>query len=107
MSLILTEIHRDGHYSTGDILFTSKTNSVNVRFTSDYRVTISGFRLDVQSIPCIVRENYPHLATSLGCDEHEVQLSAGEVQHGVLASETVNLGNYPNDACQNWNIHHR
>ena len=75
---------------------------MNVSFTSDYNIRWSGFRLDIQSISCQDDKNY--LTTNLGCDEQEVQLSTGEVQHGALASETVNFGFYPNYACQNWNI---
>ena len=89
MSLILTETHRDGYYSYGEILFTSETNSVNVSFTSDYNIRWSGFRLNIQSISCQDHKNY--LTTNLGCDEQEVQLSTGKVQHGALASETVIL----------------
>ena len=102
MLLILTETLRYGrYYSTGDILYTSETNSVTARFSSDYRTTRSEFRLDVKSIPCTDVVNY---LQHLKYDEQEVQLSAGEVQKGARASETIYLGNYPNDASQNWNI---
>ena len=57
--LFLAEKRREGDYSTGDILFTSDSNNVNARFTSDYSVRRSGFTLDVQSIPCSDRENFP------------------------------------------------
>ena len=101
MLLILTETRRYGHYSTGDILYTSETNSVNARFTSDYRTAKKGFRLDVQSTPCTDLENY---LQHLKCDEQEVQLSTGEVQHAALVTEVGSYGEYPNCACQNWNI---
>ena len=52
MMLILTETRREGHFATGVILFTSETNNVNARFTSDYSVRRSGFTLDVQSVAC-------------------------------------------------------
>ena len=41
-----------------------------------------------------------------GCDEsvHEVQLAENEVQQGALVTNIENDGNYPNLACQNWNI---
>ena len=108
MSLILTETHRDGHYLNGEILFTSKTNSVNVSFTSDSIKTRSGFTLDVKSIPCADHENYlqqdDHITASLGCDEEKVKLSPGEVQHGALVSDTAIDGKYKNNVCQNWNI---
>ena len=123
-----TEKRREGLYSTGDILFTSETNNVNARFTSDYSIRRTGFTLDVQAIPCSDRENYPEQAdfnphdvysstTSYpeygnysgnngGCDEsaQEVQIPAGETNQGALVTNSENDGNYPNNACQNWNI---
>ena len=36
--LYLAETHREGTYQTGDVLFTSQTNSVSARFTSDDNV---------------------------------------------------------------------
>ena len=103
MLLIFTETRREGHYYTGDILFTSETNNVNVRFTSDRSWTMRGFSLDVQSISCADRSQYPQYNA---CDEsvHEVQLAEDEVQQGALVTNTQSDGNYPNNACQNWNI---
>ena len=31
-------------------------------------------------------------------------IAAGEVLEGALVTDTENDGNYPNHACQNWNI---
>ena len=130
MLLILTETRREGHYSTGDILFTSESNSVTARFTSDLSITKSGFTLDVQSISCADRPQYLQLDDSNQadvytssvaypeytdgnpnysgnndvCDEQELQLAAGDEQQGALVTETESDGNYPNHACQNWNI---
>ena len=50
--LYLIETRREGTYQTGDVLFTSQTNSVNVRFTSDDNVRGNGFWLDVRSTAC-------------------------------------------------------
>ena len=120
-----TEKRREGDYSTGDILFTSDSNNVNARFTSDYSVRRSGFTLDVQSIPCSDHENFPqhgdfnpHDVSSSttsypeytegygGCDDsaQEVHIPTGETHYGALITDTENDGNYPNHACQNWNI---
>ena len=128
MLLILTETRKEGHYSTGDTLFTSETNNVNVRFTSDYTITRSGFTLDVQSISCADHPQHPqqgdddHHTTSAypdytdgnpnysgnsgGCEEsvQEVQLAEDEVQPDALVTDTESNGNYPNNTCQNWNI---
>ena len=41
------------------------------------------------------------------CDDRnaqEVVIVAGEVLEGALATDTEYDGNYPNHACQNWNI---
>ena len=103
MLLILTETRREGHWSTGVILFTSETNSVTAKFTSDFSVTRSGFTLDVQSISCADRENYPqhdYCAVSV----QEVQLATGDEQQGALITDTESDGNYPDNACQTWNI---
>ena len=130
--LFLTEKRREGDYSTGDILFTSDSNNVNARFTSDLSVRRSGFTLDVQSIPCSDRENFPqhgdfnphdvyssttsypeytegnenYSGNNGGCDEstQEVQLAARQVRQGAIVTDTESDGLYPNNACQNWNI---
>ena len=52
LDLYLVETSRDGEYAPGFVLFASQTNSVNVRFTSDYSETRSGFSLNVRSINC-------------------------------------------------------
>ena len=130
--LFLPEKRREGDYSTGDILFTSDSNNVNARFTSDYSVRRSGFTLDVQSIPCSDRENFPqhddfnphdiyssttsypeytegygnYSGNNGGCDDsaQEVHITTAEILQGALVTDTENDGNYPNHACQNWNI---
>ena len=48
----ITETRREGLYTTGYVLFSSQTNSVNVKFTSDNARRRSGFTLDVQSVAC-------------------------------------------------------
>ena len=128
MLLILTETRKEGLYSTGDILFTSETNNVNVRFTSDYTITRSGFTLDVQSISCADRPQYPqqgdndHHTTSAypdftdgnpnysenngGCDVsvQQIELAARQFLQDALVSDTGSDGLYSNNACQNWHI---
>ena len=111
--LSLTETAKDGVYASGDVLFTSQTNNVDVRFTSDYSVTRSGFGLNIRSIPCTERDNFPE--TVIGtesaeeysdCDDsvHEVPIAAGEVLEGAIVTNTESDGNYSNNACQQWNI---
>ena len=122
--LYFTETHKEGYYSTGDVLFTSKTNNVDVKFTSDYSVTWSGFRLNIRSISCADCDNFPQTVvntasttvdysphspvhpseTPNSCDAQEVQIAAEQVLQGALITNTENDGNYPNNACQNWNI---
>ena len=130
--LFFTATRREGHYSTGDILFTSETNNVNARFTSDLSIRRSGFTLDVQSIPCADGENFPQVddfnpadvytgsgaypeypygnpnysGNNGGCDEsvEEVELAARQFLQGALVSDTESDGNYSNNACQTWNI---
>ena len=105
---------------------------MNARFTSDYIVRRSGFTLDVQSIPCSDCENFPqhgdfnphdvyssttsypeytegygnYSGNNGGCDDsaQEVHIPTGETHYGALITDTENDGNYPNHACQNWNI---
>ena len=123
----LTETRKEGYYSTGDILFTSQTNNVDVKFTSDYSVRRSGFRLSIRSILCTDRDNFlqPDMNTATteqyivntdydvytsgmnhGCDEsaQEIQIATGQVLPGVIVTNTQNDGNYPNNACQQWNV---
>ena len=84
---------RDGAYQTGYNLFTSQTNTVNVRFTSDNRDRRSGFRLDVRSTSC----------DSVDSTVKKVTVATGEVLEDTLVS--VNYPNsYPNNAWQQWNI---
>ena len=127
LMLYFTEIRKDGYYSTGDVLFTSQTNNVDVKFTSDYSVTRSGFRLNIRSILCTDRDNFSqtdmNTATTEGyivntdhdvytsgmpdgCDEsvQEVEITTGQVLPGAIVTNTDNDGNYPNNACQQWNV---
>ena len=101
--LFLTETRRSSRFSTGDILFTSETNSVNAKFTSDDSVRESGFTLDVQSIPCSDRDTYPQHSV---CDDYGqgLNIAPGEVLQAALVTDTDDDGNYPNNACQNWYI---
>ena len=48
----LVDVRRDGKYSPGDVLVTSKTNAVDVKFTTDSSVREKGFMLDVESVMC-------------------------------------------------------
>ena len=93
---------------TGDVLSTSETNSVDVKFKSDETITDSGFTLDVRSIPCSDRAIYPQVEDEDDpCDDRtaqEIVIASGEVLEGTLVTDTVNDGNYSNNACQNWNI---
>ena len=38
------------------------------------------------------------------CDSQEIEIAAGEVLQGAIVTDTEDGGNYPNNACQNWNI---
>ena len=109
--LYLTETEKDGVYSAGDVLFTSQTNTVDVRFTSDSSFRYSGFGLNIRSIPCTDRENFPETESTeefggwnYGCDTQEVHIAAGEVLEDAIVTNTESDGNYPNNACQEWNI---
>ena len=48
----ITETRREGQYDISSVLFSSQTNSVNVKFTSDGSVRRFGFKLDAQSVTC-------------------------------------------------------
>ena len=108
--LYLTETQKDGNYSSDDVLFTSETNSVIVRFTSDWGITSSGFSLDVRSISCADREQYPETGNQQeyedhgSCDAEEVVIATGEEQQSALVTHTDSDGYYPNHACQEWSI---
>ena len=83
--LYLTETSRDGEYMDGEILFTSETNNVDVRFTSDSSERRTGFTLDVRSIPCSDRVIHPQIEDEEPgepCDDgtaEDVVIAAGEV----------------------------
>ena len=93
--LFLTVAQKDGRRVAGEVLFTSETNNVAVKFTSDHSLTRSGFSLDVRSISC---ENHG------SCDAEEVQIDAGDVLQDALVTHTDSDGEYPNHACQEWSI---
>ena len=109
----LTETRKEGYYSTGDVLFTSQTNNVDVKFTSDFSVRRSGFRLNIRSILCTDRDNFLQTDVSTatteqysantdydvytsgmgmnhGCDEsaQEIQIATGQVLPGALVTNT-------------------
>ena len=115
---------------------------MDVKFTSDYSVRRSGFRLNIRSILCTDRDNF--LQTDMNaatteqysantdydvytsgmnhgvntdydvctsgmnhcCDEsaQEIQIATGQVLPGAIVTNTQNDGNYPNNACQQWNV---
>ena len=102
---------------------------MDVKFTSDYSVTRSGFRLYIGSILCTYRDNFQqtdmNTATTEqysantdydvytsemnhGCDEYrliqEIQIATGQVLPGALVTNTESDGDYPNNACQQWKI---
>ena len=109
--LYLTETSRDGEYMDGDALFRSETNNVDVTFTSDSTERRTGFTLDIRSTLCSnlehSEEDEEDEDTSVDCADRtaqEVVIAAGELLEGALVSDTENDGNYPDYACQNWNI---
>ena len=107
--LYLTEIRKGGNYVTGSVLFVSHTNSVDVKFTSDWRLKYPGFSLDVKSINCADRETFPlawQHSTNWGdrfCNPHDVEISAGEVLED-FATESDIRWNYLNNAYERWLI---
>ena len=122
--LYLAETRKDGYYSAGDVLFISQTNNVDVKFTSDSSVTATGATMNIRSISCADRDNFSqtdmNTASTIGhhsthspehpgetpdsCDEQRTEITAGEVLTGALVIHTGNDGNYPNNACQQWNV---
>ena len=96
--LYLTETERNGVYSTGDVLFTSRTNNVDVWFTSDSSVTRTGFGLNIRSIPCTDRDNFSETGIQ------EVQIAAIDILTDAIVTNTESDGNYPNRVRQEWNI---
>ena len=93
MMLYLIVTKKDGTYLPGYELFTSETNSVNVRFTSDIGQRRRGFTLDVKSISCPP----PHVV-------QEIVVAAGEVVKDALITDTESDGLYPNRAWQEWQV---
>ena len=123
LMLYLAETHSTGYYPAGDVLFTSQTNNVDVKFTSDYSVTSTGFRLNIRSISCSDHDNFPPTVVNPAttqepstsapvhtsempdnCDAQEVEITEGQVIPGALVIHTGSDGNYSNNACQHWNI---
>ena len=92
--MYLTETARYGFYLLGYKLFTSETNKVNVRFTSDVSRTAPGFILDVRSTSC----------DSIESIVQEIVVAAGEVLKDALTTDTESDGLYPNNARQEWKI---
>ena len=108
--LYLTETSKDGVILTGDVLFRSETNNVDVTFTSDGTQRRTGFTLDIRSTLCSnlesSEEDEEDEDTSEDCGDstaQEVLIVAGEVFEGALVTDTED-GKYPNNTCQNWNI---
>ena len=99
----LTDSRRDGEYPTGDILWTSGSKSALVTFTSDSMGRRLGFKLDVRSVPCTDRENYP-ATRSCGEPVQEVMVAAGEVLEGFIVHPLGPFGRYPDDVCKEWSI---
>ena len=113
--MYFTETRRDGNYLSGDILFTSETNNVDVRFSSDFRETRTGFTLDVRSIPCSDRANFQQLDeessmnpgdTANGdCGDRQVVVAAGkELRDALIINRTEKDIDYWKDPCRDWTI---
>ena len=92
--LYIVEITIDGRLPPGYELFTSKTNSVNVRFISGFLGRRTGFTADVRSISC----------DSVDSGVQEIVIAAGEVIEDALVTETESDGLYRNHALQEWKI---
>ena len=79
--------------------------------------------MNIRSISCTDRDNFPPTVVNPvttqepsmnapvhtseipnSCDPQEVQIAAGQVFPGALVINTESDGNYPNNACQHWNI---
>ena len=101
--LYLTETKTAGIKANGDVLFTSETNSVDVRFTSDNSITYSGFYLDIRSALCSDPLNTEEYDDCDDITSEELAIAAGDFLEGALVTDTED-GKYPNPACQNWNI---
>ena len=89
--LYFSETSRSGSYQNDYPLFRSGTNSVDVRFTSDYSGSKDGILLDVKSITC-------------GSDFEKVVVDAAEVLEGAIVTDVESDGKYPNKAIQKWKI---
>ena len=98
------EIRREGVYYTGGILFTSKTNSVDVRFTSDWSQGFPGFSLDIRTIPCSEVDGECQSNDRCVLPVQEMVLAAGEFLPGAIVSHTLSNGRYANQACEDWSI---
>ena len=80
--LYITEYRKSGNRPTGQVLFTSRTNNVDVRFTSDEDERRKGFTLDITSMACADVPN--------PCDDviaQEVVVPTGEVLESALFTE--------------------
>ena len=84
MMLFLTVHKREGHYSVGEVIYTSEINSVDVSFTSNSWERRSGFTLDVRSTSCIVNAEEDVEV----CDDtvQEVMVSAGQMLGDALST---------------------
>ena len=62
--LYLTEARKECYFPTDDVLFISQTYNLDVKFTSDYSVTNTGFRLNIRSISCADRKNFQQMVVN-------------------------------------------
>ena len=76
--LYLTETRRDGDYSTDNVLFTSQTNAVDIRFTSDFSVRRSGASIDIRSISCTDRDNFPQILVNTATTDGYIPTTGSE-----------------------------
>ena len=107
MSFYLTVTSHEGFIPTGDVLFTSETNNVDVRFTSDHSRTKTGFTLDIRSTLCseiVTPEEDIDVIVYCEPPAQQLVINAGEVLQGALVTDTEDSGNYSNNACQKWII---
>ena len=101
--LYITATRRDSSYISGDVLFASQTQRVEVRFTSDWYISRTGFSLDVTAAPCSTAVSIPIQLPPPTCNNpEEVQVPTGETLEAALVSYTQSDGTYPNHMCQAW-----
>ena len=90
---------------------------MDIRFSSDFRGVRRGFTLDVQSIPCSDRANYPQLdkecstamnpvdAANGDCGNRRVIVADGRyLRDAFIINRTEKDFNYWEDGCRDWRI---